>query len=279
MNQEERLTYLVDKFKEDSIKYRDISSGESYEEKRRLLRALMNIRYPDYMDPDVLMVQDEFLRQEAMEKGIVSLKDIPTLKEKYGCSGSYSDKLSIWQGDITRLQVDTIVNAANSQMLGCFVPNHKCIDNEIHSASGVQLRNECFRQMELRRSFYGEDYEEPTGQAMITEGFNLPSKYVIHTVGPIVRNTLTEGLKNDLRSSYESVLKCSKDIGIRTLAFCCISTGEFRFPNDIAAQIAIETVVSYLKEHVDSFDRVIFNVFKDIDKEIYENLILEKYCN
>lgn len=279
MNQEERLTYLVDKFKEDSIKYRDISSGENYKEKRALLRALMNIRDPDYMEPEVLKVQDEFLKQEAIEKGIVSIGDIPNIKEKYGCSSLYSKKLSIWQGDITRLQVDAIVNAANSQMLGCFVPKHKCIDNEIHSAAGVQLRNECFRQMELRRSFYGEDYEEPTGQAMITEGFNLPSKFVIHTVGPIVRNSLTEGLKNDLRSSYESVLKCSKDNGIRTLAFCCISTGEFRFPNDIAAQIAVETVVSFLKENIDSFDRVIFNVFKDTDKGIYGNLILGKYCN
>ena len=269
--QEERLDYLLHEFKEDSVQYRDLETGEDYDEKRKYLRSLMNIRMPGAMDEDVVRVQDEFLAEEAKEKGIVELKDIPAAAEQYGSSHPYADKISIWQGDITRLHVGAIVNAANSRMLGCFVPCHGCIDNAIHSAAGIELREACSHYMNRKRMQYGRRYEEPTGQAVLTEAYNLPAEYVIHTVGPIVGRYLDQKLKNDLKNCYLNVLKCCVEHKIRSVAFCCISTGEFHFPNDEAAKIAVETVTEFLKEHSGEFDRVIFNVFKDIDKELYEN--------
>lgn len=269
--QEERLDYLLHEFKEDSVQYRDLETGEDYDEKRKYLRSLMNIRMPGAMDEDVVRVQDEFLAEEAKEKGIVELKDIPAAAEQYGSSHPHADKISVWQGDITRLHVGAIVNAANSRMLGCFVPCHGCIDNAIHSAAGIELREACSHYMNRKRMQYGRRYEEPTGQAVLTEGYNLPAEYVIHTVGPIVRGYLDQKLRNDLKNCYLNVLKSCVEHKIRSVAFCCISTGEFHFPNDEAAKIAVETVTEFLNEHSGEFDRVIFNVFKDIDKELYEN--------
>ena len=269
--QEERLDYLIQEFKEDSGQYRDLEVEEGYENKRMLLRSLMNIRMPREMAEDTVKVQDEFLMQEAEEKGIVTLADIQTVKEQYNSSHPYGDKISVWQGDITRLAVNAIVNAANSQMLGCFVPCHRCIDNAIHSAAGIELRAECNHKMNQRRIKFGPQYEEPTGQAMLTKGYNLPAEYVIHTVGP----SLTDELRQDLRNCYENVLKCCMYHKIRSVAFCCISTGEFHFPNDEAAGIAVETVTSMLREHESEFDRIIFNVFKDLDKGHYEELLRE----
>ena len=231
----------------------------------------MNIRMPGPMDENVVRVQDEFLAEEAKEKGIVELKDITTAAEQYGSSHPHADKISVWQGDITRLHVGAIVNAANSQMQGCFVPCHGCIDNAIHSAAGIELREACSHYMNRKRMQYGRRYEEPTGQAALTEGYNLPAEYVIHTVGPIVGGYLDQKLKNDLKNCYLNVLKCCVEHKIHSVAFCCISTGEFHFPNDEAAKIAVETVTEFLNEHSGEFDRVIFNVFKDIDKELYEN--------
>lgn len=269
--QEERLDYLLKAFKEDSVQYKDLETGGRYEEKRMALRSLMNIRLPRYMSEDVLKVQDEFLAQEAREKGIVTVSEIPNVKEQYGCENPYADKMSIWQGDITRLSVDAIVNAANSQMLGCFVPCHKCIDNAIHSAAGIRLRAECKQYMDGRKMRTGREYEEPTGQAVLTKGYSLPARYVIHTVGPIVGYRVTEALRKDLKNCYYNVLRCCVENEIRTVAFCCISTGEFHFPNQEAAEIAVETVTQFLSEYgADQFDRIIFNVFKDEDKEIYE---------
>lgn len=267
--QESRLDYLLEKFKEDSVQYRNLEAEGSYREKRMTLRALMNIRMPGIMEKDVIQIQDEFLMEEAKEKGIVSLYDIPTVKEQYGSSHPFAHKISVWQGDITRLQAGAIVNAANSQMLGCFVPCHQCIDNAIHSAAGIQLRAECDHYMKSRRIQYGPRYEEPTGQAVLTKGYNLPAEYVIHTVGPIVGNGLNHELRQDLRHCYENVLKCCVENGIRSVAFCCISTGEFHFPNDEAAGIAVETVTAFLKKSELDFDRIIFNVFKDVDMELY----------
>lgn len=269
--QEERLDYLLHEFKEDSVQYRDLETGEDYDEKRKYLRSLMNIRMPGPMDENVVRVQDEFLTEEAKEKGIVELKNIPAAAEQYGSSHPYADKISVWQGDITRLHVGAIVNAANSQMLGCFVPCHGCIDNAIHSAAGIELREACSHYMNRKRMQYGRRYEEPTGQAVLTEAYNLPAEYVIHTVGPIVGRYLDQKLKNDLKNCYLNVLKCCVEHKIRSVAFCCISTGEFHFPNDEAAKITVETVTEFLNEHSGEFDRVIFNVFKDIDKELYEN--------
>lgn len=271
--QEERLDYLLEKFKKDSLWYKDLEVGEDYQEKRRALRSLMNIRMPGAMDPEVLEVQDEFLREEAAEKGIVTLEEIPTAARQYGSRKPFGDKISVWQGDITRLQVGAIVNAANSQMLGCFHPCHGCIDNAIHSAAGIELREACSQYMEHRKVQYGKEYEEPTGRAVLTEGYNLPAEYVIHTVGPIVYGNLTEKLKENLRNCYKNILKCCVEHGIRSVAFCCISTGEFHFPNDEAARIAVAEVRKYLEKHQEDFDRVIFNVFKDVDRELYEDLV------
>lgn len=271
--QEERLDYLLREFKEDSERYRDLEVGESYEDKRLALRSLMNIRMPGKMKEDVVRIQDEFLAEEAREKGIVSLEEIPSVKELYGSRDPYADKMSIWQGDITRLSVDAIVNAANSQMLGCFVPCHRCIDNAIHSAAGIQLREECSRYMNRRKIQYGPRYEESAGQAVLTKGYCLPAKYVIHTVGPIVGYRLTDALRKDLGNCYQNVLECCVKHRIRSVAFCCISTGEFHFPNDEAARIAVKIVRRFLKEHEQEMERVIFNVFKDEDRENYEREI------
>lgn len=268
--QEKRLEYLLEKFKEDSGEYRELKVENRYEDRRRALRSLMNIRMPRMLPEEVLEQQDLFLQEEACEKGIVDVSDIPSIKEQYGVSGRFGDKISLWQGDITRLRVGAIVNAANSQMLGCFVPCHRCIDNAIHSAAGVQLRAECSHRMNRKKIQYGKNYEEPTGQAMLTKGYNLPAKYVIHTVGPIVGYRLTDSLRKDLENCYGNVLACCMENKIRTVAFCCISTGEFHFPNEEAAEIAVKTVMRCLEGNSKMFDRIIFNVFKDEDKTIYE---------
>lgn len=272
-NQRDRLNFLLEQMKKDSGEYDDFAMPDSYEEKRVMLRSFMNIRMPGMISEETLSVQDAFLLEEAREKGIVQWMDIPTIQEQYGSCHAYADKLSVWQGDITRLRVGAIVNAANSKLLGCFVPCHRCIDNAIHSAAGMQLREECSHIMNQKRIRYGKGYEEPTGTATITKGYNLPAEYVIHTVGPIVYHKLTNDLCQDLRNCYKSVLECALRHGIRSIAFCCISTGEFRFPNEEAAKIAVDTVSHFLEQYGDKVDRVIFNVFKNIDRELYEEYI------
>lgn len=268
-NQADRLDYLIEKMKEESTEYRNLPVTGGYAERRRALRSLMNVRMPGELSEEFLSVQDDFLKNEAEEKGIVTLDSIPTIREQYASAHILADKLSVWQGDITRLQIGAIVNAANSQMLGCFIPCHKCIDNAIHSAAGMQLREECSRIMKNKRVQYGRNYTEPTGKAVVTKGYNLPADYVIHTVGPIVGYKLTEALCKDLQSCYRSVLTCAAEHGIRSVAFCCISTGEFHFPNREAADIAVGTVLEYLGRQPEIFDRIIFNVFKDLDGELY----------
>ena len=272
--QSERLDYLLDKMKEDSIEYRGLKVGESEEEKRVALRSLMNIRMPRPMDLVTMKIQDAYLQEDAREKGIVFLKEIKTIREQYNSTHASAEKIAIWQGDITRLEIDAIVNAANSQMLGCFVPCHRCIDNAIHSAAGMELRQECYHQMKEKKIRYGSQYEEPTGQAMLTKGYNLPANYVIHTVGPIVGYGLTEGLKQDLKHCYESILECCLAHQIRSVAFCCISTGEFHFPNDEAAKIAVETVDEYLLKNPQAFDKIVFTVYKEYDLELYKELLV-----
>ncbi len=269
MNQQERLDYLVERFKEDSGTYRNLATPADAEGKRELLRSLMNIRPPKELDPAVLAVQDAYLRERNREKGIVTLVEIPTIASR-GSSHPFADRLSIWQGDITCLGVDAIVNAANSQMLGCFVPMHTCIDNCIHTFAGVQLRWECHRQMSLLRAQHGEDYEQPTALPMLTSGYNLPAKHVVPIVGPIVSGRLTSQLEAELAACYENTLDLCAENGIRSVAFCCISTGVFRFPARRAARIAVETVTSWLGAHPGQMDRVIFNVFKDEDRDYYE---------
>lgn len=272
--QAERLDYLLKEFKEDSLYYKDLEAGDDYEEKRMALRSLMNIRGPWPMPEDVVKMQDEFLTEETKEKGIVSLDRIPTVAGQYGSRHILADKVSIWQGDITRIQAGAIVNAANSQMLGCFVPCHRCIDNAIHSAAGIQLRAECSRYMERKKMQYGSRYEEPAGQAVLTKGYNLPAEYVIHTVGPVVGGVLNNRHRQDLQNCYVNVLKCCVENGIHSVAFCCISTGEFHFPNAEAAKIAVKAVTDFLKDSEAEFDRIIFNVFKDMDRNLYEKELI-----
>ena len=272
LTQDERLDLLVEEFKADSDEYKNIETLKDTEGKRRVLRSLMNIRMPKELSEKVMRLQDEYLKQRAEEKGIVTLADIPTVKEQ-GSDSSFADKISIWQGDITRLAVDAIVNAANSQMLGCFVPMHTCIDNCIHTYAGVQMRYECNRQMNELRRRLGRDYEQPTAVPMLTDGYNLPARKVIHIVGPIVQYGMTPELEKDLADCYRNTLDMCLENGLKSVAFCCISTGVFHFPNDRAAQIATETVKQWLSGHEDGIERVIFNVFKDEDKELYENIL------
>lgn len=263
MTQEQRLDTLVEAFKADSVQYKDLQTPEDTEGKRRILRSLMNIRMPRKMNDSILKVQDEYLRERIRENGIVTLSEIPVIR----------NGMSIWQGDITRLAVDAIVNAANSQMLGCFVPMHTCIDNCIHTFAGVQLRAECNRQMNQLRIRYGRDYEQPTAVPMLTDGYNLPAKKIVHIVGPIVEGRLTTALEQDLADCYRNTLDLCAENGLRSVAFCCISTGVFHFPNRRAAEIAVKTVSKWLDEHKGQVDRVVFNVFKDEDKAYYEELL------
>lgn len=262
--QEERLNYLLEEFKADSDNYKNIEIPDNIIEKQNLLRSLMNIRMPKKMPEQVIKVQDEYLSYCIKEKGIVKLSEIPVTK----------NNLSIWQGDITRLEVDAIVNAANSQMLGCFLPMHICIDNQIHTFAGIQLREECNHQMEKLRAKHGRDYEQATAVPMLTDAYNLPAKKVIHIVGPIVNDKLTPQLEKNLEDCYINTLDMCLENNLKSVAFCCISTGVFNFPNKKAAEIAVKTVEKWLSKHPNSMDRVIFNVFKDEDKEYYEDLLL-----
>lgn len=247
-----RLEWLCRYLLDENPRYRQMPLPGSLQERRDLFRALMNVRPPMPASEEFLQVQDEELQVQLAEKGVVELA---------------GQSLREWQGDITRLMVDAIVNAANSQMLGCFVPLHRCIDNAIHSAAGVQLRLACAEMM--------HGTEEPTGSARMTPGFNLPTKYVIHTVGPIV--TTSRPLRQQevqLASCYSSCLDLADRHGLESIAFCCISTGEFRFPNDRACDIAVSTVRSWMASHPESSVKtVIFNTFKDIDHELYQNAL------
>ena len=263
MTQEQRLNYLVEAFRRDSAEYRDLPMPGDPEGKRRVLRSLMNVRMPKPMDEAVLLVQDAYLRERIRENGIVTLAEIPALR----------DGMSIWQGDITRLAVDAIVNAANSQMLGCFVPMHTCIDNCIHTFAGVQLRAECARKMDRLRGRYGRDYEQPTAEPMLTDAYNLPSKKIVHIVGPVVEDRLTPALENDLAECYRRTLALCADNELRSVAFCCISTGVFRFPPQRAAEIAVHSVSDWLAAHPGQIDRVVFNVFSDGNRARYERLL------
>ena len=234
---------------------------DSLSEQRRMMRTLLNVRPPHPVSEDLIKAQDRELQRQLADKGIVALSDIMPCR--------VDGRLRLWQGDITRLQVDAIVNAANSALLGCFVPMHRCIDNAIHSAAGVQLRLACDRLMQA------QGHPEPTGRAKITDGYNLPARYVLHTVGPIVRDTEpTPRQERQLADCYRSCLALADAHDLQSIAFCCISTGEFGFPQKRAAEIAVSTVRAYLDATVATgINSVIFNVFKDDDLSIYRNLL------
>ena len=256
MNQEERRIKLIKMLLDERPEYQAISIPDSGDEQRRLLRSLMNVRSPGAIGEDFIKIQDEYLTSATSEKGITDIADLPEVEEG----------ICLWQGDITTLRCDAIVNAANSGMTGCYAPCHGCIDNCIHTFAGVQLRKACSDIME------NQGHEEPTGLAKITPAFNLPCKYVLHTVGPIITGEPTAEDEELLRSCYRSCLELAAKSDVKSIAFCCISTGEFHFPNQRAAEIAIATVNEY-RLKTNSRIEVIFNVWKDIDYKIYRELL------
>lgn len=265
MNYEEKIDYLLHTFTQENQSYQALAEPVNTVEKRRLLRSLMNTRIPGKPADEVLEIQDDLLQEEQAQKQITDAKTLPAIEDKYPCADiKNADRISLWQGDITAVAADAIVNAANAQLLGCFVPCHGCIDNAIHSAAGVQLRNECAEIMEQ------QGHDEPVGKAKITKGYNLPARYVIHTVGPIVGMQVTEEQKHQLVSCYQSCLKLAEKSGLSSIAFCCISTGEFHFPNKLAAEIAVRTIDRYLS--ASKLRQVVINVYKTEDLHIYEKL-------
>lgn len=256
MTHEEKRIYLIKSLLAEQPQYADMEIPKTASKQKQLLRSLFNVRKPKEATAQFLSVQDEYLQEVLYEKGITDINSLTPNAE-----GLY-----LWKGDITTLRCDAIVNAANSQMLGCFCPCHGCIDNAIHTFAGVQLRFACNELMKQ------QGFLEPIGKAKITPAFNLPSKYVLHTVGPIVQGHLLKSDCELLASCYRSCLELAEKSGIKSIAFCCISTGEFHFPNDKAANIAVQTVRDYLKQ-TNSKMKVIFNVFKDTDDNIYQKLL------
>lgn len=256
MTQSERQIFLIQRLLSEQPQYKNIKIPQNEAEQKGMLRALFNVREPYPVTEEFLNIQNAYLQEETERKGITDIADLQPMQYN----------LYLWQGDITTLRCDAIVNAANSKLLGCFCPNHGCIDNAIHTFAGVQLRLACAEIMAEQIC------DEETGKAKITPAFNLPCKYVLHTVGPIVRGRLNQQDCDLLASCYRSCLELAEQNNIKSIAFCCISTGEFHFPNDEAAQIAVNTVKEYIqKEH--SEIKVIFNVFKDADYEIYKRIL------
>lgn len=258
MTQTERRKYLIAALLKEQPQYRDIEIPNNVEEQKRLLRSLMNIRSPRPIGAEFLKIQDEYLSEEVKEKGITDSNTLPV--------SPINDRLILWRGDITTLKADAIVNAANSDLRGCFVPCHSCVDNIIHSVSGIQLRLACDELMNE------QGYDEPTGKAKITPAFNLPCRYVLHTVGPIVSGQLTENHCRQLADCYKSCLELATESKLKSIAFCCISTGEFHFPQKRAAEIAVKTVMDFFNTD-DSIEKVVFNVFKQEDYDIYRQIL------
>ena len=255
MTQNQRLIFLTEYLLAESDKYRDIDIPNNITEQKKLLRSLMNVRAPKAVSDKFIKVQNEYLKCETAEKGITDADTLPFAE----------NKIILWQGDITTLKCGAIVNAANSAMLGCFVPCYKCIDNAIHTFAGIELRLECAEIMNK------QGFAEQTGRAKITKAYNLPCDFVLHTVGPIVDGYLTQRHCAMLASCYNSCIDLAEQRAIKSIAFPCISTGEFCFPNKKAAEIAINTVRKRLK--TSTVERVIFNVFNDGDKQIYKKLL------
>ena len=247
----EKLDYLIKTLNSE------MEIPETEQEKKDLFRSLMNTWKVSELPSEFYKVQDEYLQEVLSAKGITRLEDLTEIDKN----------IYLWQGDITTLEVDAIVNAANKALLGCLIPLHRCIDNAIHTQAGLQLRKECDDIMKAQGSF------EKTGQAKITAGYNLPAKHVIHTVGPIIYRVVEDDDKELLASSYRNSLKLAIDDNLKSIAFCCLSTGEFRFPNDLAAEIAVAEVKKFFIENPDADLKVVFNVFKDLDKKIYEELL------
>ena len=258
MNQSDRRLFLIQSLLRERPSCQKQIIPTDSERQRILLRGLLNVRNPHPVSPEFLETQDTYLWEETAKKGITDIRDLPPMQP-----GLY-----LWQGDITTLKCDAIVNAANSGLTGCYIPNHRCIDNAIHTYAGVELRLAC------EAIIRAQGHPEPTGRAKITPAFNLPCKYVLHTVGPIIGSQVADRDLALLASCYRSCLELAAMYDLESVAFCCISTGEFHFPNDLAAEIAVGTVKEFLKQQT-SVKKVIFNVFKDLDKQIYRRLLGE----
>lgn len=267
----EKLDFLIDYLLNENTEITVNNIPKNELEKKRLYRSLCNIREAKEISNKYLEIENEFLQEELKKKDITNIKDIQTINKTIKESNlKNKDKICLWQGDITTLQIDSIVNAANSQGLGCFIPCHKCIDNQINTFAGISLRLECKKKMKEK------DYFLETGKAFITNGYNLPAKYVIHTVGPIIYDKVTDKEIKELQECYINSLNLAKENKIRTIAFPCISTGEFRFPKEQASKIAIKSVDRFLYENRNYFDKVVFNVYGEEDYKIYERNI-KKY--
>ncbi|MBQ8921867.1 MAG: protein-ADP-ribose hydrolase [Oscillospiraceae bacterium] len=249
-----KLDYLIERLRSERPGLGSIEIPADERDKFRLYRGLVNIRPAQEADTEFLQAEDAFLTEMTQRKGITDIADLTPIE----------DGLYLWRGDITTLKCGAIVNAANSGMTGCWQPCHSCIDNCIHTFAGVRLRYECDRIMRA------QGHEEPTGRAKITPAYNLPCGYVIHTVGPIVQGRLTEAHCRLLESSYKSCLEIAVQNGIESIAFCCISTGVFGFPQKEAAEIAVQTVREFRKQHG---IKAIFNVFREDDLEIYKGIL------
>lgn len=256
MDQLERRLFLINYLIKENPAHGEVDIPEDFAAQHKLLRGLMNVREAGPVSEEFLQVQDEYLTRELQAKGITRLEQLTPIQP-----GLY-----LWQGDITTLAVDAIVNAANSELTGCYYPNHGCIDNAIHTYAGVALRNLCADMMAE------QGHLEPTGQAKITPGFNLPAKYILHTVGPIVRGALSSEDEASLAQCYRACLQLAAVHGLESIAFCCISTGEFGFPNARAAEIAVAAVKDFIRTP-SSIKHVIFNVFKDMDLMLYEKVL------
>ena len=256
MKQSERRIFLIKSLLQERKEYRDISISADTEQQKQLLRALMNVRAPQPIGTEFLRIQNEYLQYEIAAKGITDVAELTPVQQ-----GIY-----LWQGDITTLKCDAVVNAANSGMTGCYIPNHRCIDNAIHTFAGMQLRLVCDNLMEQ------QGYPESAGSAKITPAFNLPSRYVLHTVGPVISGKVNKYERELLASCYRSCLELAAENKLESVAFCCISTGEFHFPNELAAEIAVQSVKEFFRLQT-GVKKVIFNVFKDLDKNIYQKLL------
>ena len=256
MKQSERRIFLIKSLLQERTEYRDISISADTEQQKQLLRSLMNVRAPQQIGTEFLRIQDEYLKYEITAKGITDVAELTPVQQ-----GIY-----LWQGDITTLKCDAVVNAANSGMTGCYILNHRCIDNAIHTFAGMQLRLLCENLMEQ------QGCPEPAGGAKITPAFNLPSRYVLHTVGPVISGKVKNHERELLASCYRSCLELAAENKLESVAFCCISTGEFHFPNELAAEIAVQSVKKFFRLQT-GVKKVIFNVFKDLDKNIYQKLL------
>ena len=264
----EKLDFLIDYLLNENIEIKVNNIPKNELEKKRLYRSLCNIREAKQVSNKYLEIENEYLQEELKKKDITKVQEIQTISKTIKESNLKSkDKICLWQGDITTLQIDAIVNAANSQGLGCFIPCHKCIDNQINTFAGVGLRLECDEIMKEKNYFL------ETGKAFITNGYNLPAKYVIHTVGPIIYDKVTDKEIKELQECYINSLNLAKENKIKTIAFPCISTGEFRFPKEQASKVAIKIVDRFLDENRECFDKVVFNVYKEEDYKIYERNI------